>query len=302
VTGRRGGGHEPAVYAPGSVARRLGISPATLRTWHHRYGVGPTARSAGGHRRYGPDDLARLEEIRRLVLAGMPVGEAARSSPQPPDDTVARRRPRRPHPPGPAAPHPKLRELVGVCTALDEPSVARLLDSALRRQGVVEVWNRLVLPVLERIGARYERRGDCIDMEHLFSGVVQRALSGVAARRQPTDGGQPVLLACPDGEQHALPLHALAAALAEAGCATRVLGASVPAAALASAVRRIGPRAVFVWAQSQSCARAAELAALPRRRAAVALVVGGPGWRDVPLPARAVRVDTLGTALEALLP
>ncbi|MES9609103.1 MerR family transcriptional regulator, partial [Actinomadura sp. NPDC000929] len=54
----------------GAVARRLGLAAATLRTWDRRYGIGPSGRSPGGHRRYTPADVARLEAMQRLILAG----------------------------------------------------------------------------------------------------------------------------------------------------------------------------------------------------------------------------------------
>jgi DNA-binding transcriptional MerR regulator len=65
-------------YGIGAMARRLGVAPATLRDWERRYGIGPSGRTAGGHRRYRPDDIARIEYMRRLVLDGVPPGEAAR--------------------------------------------------------------------------------------------------------------------------------------------------------------------------------------------------------------------------------
>jgi len=58
-----------------AVARRLGVAPATLRTWDRRYGLGPSAHSAGAHRRYSSLDVARLDLMRRLVNAGAPPGE-----------------------------------------------------------------------------------------------------------------------------------------------------------------------------------------------------------------------------------
>ncbi|NVI90901.1 MerR family transcriptional regulator, partial [Actinomadura sp. BRA 177] len=59
----------------GAVAQRLGVAPSTLRTWDRRYGIGPSGRSPGGHRRYTPADLARLEVMQRQILAGAPPGE-----------------------------------------------------------------------------------------------------------------------------------------------------------------------------------------------------------------------------------
>src|SRR3954467_11332538 len=67
-------------YGIGAVARRLGVPPPTLRTWNLRYGIGPSRRSPGGHRRYDDADLRRLEEMNRLIHAGMPPADAARQA------------------------------------------------------------------------------------------------------------------------------------------------------------------------------------------------------------------------------
>jgi len=61
-----------------AVARRLGVAPATLRTWDRRYGLGPSAHAAGSHRRYTADDVARLLVMRGLTLDGVAPSEAAR--------------------------------------------------------------------------------------------------------------------------------------------------------------------------------------------------------------------------------
>src|SRR3954449_9476144 len=86
TTGRDGG--DPEAPSPmltvAAVARRLGVAPSTLRTWDRRYDLGPSAHTAGSHRRYGPDDLARLVVMRRLTLEGVPPADAARTGPAPP--------------------------------------------------------------------------------------------------------------------------------------------------------------------------------------------------------------------------
>lgn len=61
-----------------AVARRLGVAPATLRTWARRYGIGPSGHTVGRHRRYAPEDIARLEVMQRALLRGATPAEAAR--------------------------------------------------------------------------------------------------------------------------------------------------------------------------------------------------------------------------------
>src|SRR5688500_7164581 len=81
-TSAMGGGvavQEPALTVA-AVARRLGVAPATLRTWDRRYGLGPSEHVAGSHRRYTRADVARLSLMRRLTLDGVPPAEAARAA------------------------------------------------------------------------------------------------------------------------------------------------------------------------------------------------------------------------------
>jgi len=66
--------------AVAAVAKRLGVAPATLRTWDRRYGLGPSGRTAGSHRRYTPDDVARLLVMRRLITEGYAPVDAAKQA------------------------------------------------------------------------------------------------------------------------------------------------------------------------------------------------------------------------------
>jgi DNA-binding transcriptional MerR regulator len=62
----------------GEAAQRLGVAVTTLRTWHQRYGLGPTGHTAGRHRRYTAADMDRLDRMRWLTARGMSPAQAAR--------------------------------------------------------------------------------------------------------------------------------------------------------------------------------------------------------------------------------
>lgn len=64
-----------AVYSIGEVAERCGINPVTLRAWQRRYGLLKPQRSEGGHRQFDDEDIQRIEEIKRWVESGVPVGK-----------------------------------------------------------------------------------------------------------------------------------------------------------------------------------------------------------------------------------
>ena len=65
------------VLTVAAVARRLGVAPATLRTWDRRYGLGPSQHTTGKNRLYSPSDLAKLEQMRSLIMQGVLPAKAA---------------------------------------------------------------------------------------------------------------------------------------------------------------------------------------------------------------------------------
>ncbi|CUU23432.1 HTH-type transcriptional repressor YcgE [Duffyella gerundensis] len=64
-----------AIYSIGDVAERCGINPVTLRAWQRRYGLLKPQRTEGGHRQFDDEDVQRIEEIKRWMESGVPVGK-----------------------------------------------------------------------------------------------------------------------------------------------------------------------------------------------------------------------------------
>jgi hypothetical protein len=396
-----------------AVARRLGVAPSTLRTWDRRYDLGPSAHTAGSHRRYGPQDLARLVVMRRLTMEGVPPAEAARIALAGPSEAAPSGQlvpPHElgppPHPegaaldpgpvrsaddtredtgdgvaeggeppagPGPAAEPPEAgglrpaqewlppaipaarsrrtaelepgfwrrdstrREGVGsawplgaaevartpvrsgggrvvalpdgspaarglarAAMSLDSGEVHRLFGDAVTAYGVRAAWDTMAMPVLQSIGERWRVTGDGVDVEHAFSESVTGVLRGVTSSLRRPRNVRPVVLACAEGDYHTLPLHALAAALAEEGVGVRLLGVGMPSAALVAAVRRTGPATVFLYARL-AVWDVQVLDLLPRQRPAPRLVVGGPGWPRRELPPQVALTQSLGHAADTVL-
>lgn len=283
---------EPAVgLTVAAVARRMGVAPATLRTWDRRYGVGPGEHEAGTHRRYSPDDLARLEHMRRLVIEGVPPADAARAAralaptadsrsgdTADGEDIVAGGRAGGGSIIAQPRATPAARGLARAAQALDTAACEAIISESINRRGVIWTWDQLLVPVLSAIGERWQDTGRGIEVEHALSGAVQTSLLAATRMLINPVNSRTVLLACAPGEVHTLPLLALAAALAERRIACRVLGIGLPADALVDAVERIGPAAVFVWAQMPGTADRDMLAALPSIRPRRTVLVGGPGW------------------------
>jgi methanogenic corrinoid protein MtbC1 len=355
----------------GAAARRLGVAVTTLRTWHQRYGLGPSRHEPGHHRRYTVEDMVRLQVMQRLTAQGVAPAEAAAWAQRAPDP-AALPDPADPHPDpdapylgpdgplsssgtlisgagtpasssGAAAPasfsgavapaesadpalraaaaaaresilslvesgaliaetdpgegragggqtialgprvDPAARGLARAAMRLDAPAMRYILESAVTHRGVISTWNKVMMPVLIGIGERYEATERFVEVEHLLSRSITEALSTVP--RPHRDLTPRVLLAAADEEQHTLPLEALAAALAENGVPSRLLGARVPPRALLDAVDRTGPAVVVLWSQLPGTGDVTQLEnLLYRPHPPLVVAAAGPGWPIADLP------------------
>jgi DNA-binding transcriptional MerR regulator len=284
---------EPALPVA-AVARRLGVAPSTLRTWDRRYGLGPRGHTTGRHRRYGPDDIARLELMQRALVRGASPAEAAEYALK--AHSVEEGAPQRTVPrtdvPGGAV----LAEGLGrAALAMDTFTIHRLLAAAIAGDGVVTCWDQVIRPVLAAVAGRWAHSGESVEVEHLLHECVLAAMIAATPLLGPTRNRRPVLLSCAPEERHSLPLYALRAALARREVATHMLGAALPASALASAVRRTSPVAVVVWAQLP---RYGDPAVFDQITGTTAFGCG-PGWASA-LPAHVERLEALDTAVDRL--
>ncbi|MFD8777877.1 MerR family transcriptional regulator [Streptomyces sp. NPDC059916] len=304
------GSEPPGAYiTSGALARRLGISPTTLRSWDQRYSLGPAQRRRGHHRRWSPQDVAMVEDMCSLTASGVSPAEAARSAKK------------RAHaaPQGEGTPPASARSTTAALTSgkavgrdssglplgavraecrglaraalrLESVAIQEQLNTFVQEHGVVAAWEELMMPTLHAVGRKWESSGDrYVEVEHLLSWHVSTALRNaqlLLGTGETRKASPPVLLACVPGEQHTLPLEAVHAALLQRGRPVRMLGAAVPAEALIAAVLRTGPAAVVLWSQTRSLAStplALHLLGMGwgvnGARQQAALVLAGPGWR-----------------------
>ena len=298
----------------GAVARRIGVAPATLRTWGHRYGLGPSGHSAGTHRRYTPADVARLDMMRKLMLNGVTPAEAARVVQQQEIALTA------------VVPTVKesghlylveetvsddsnviamdsakstMRSLNRAATMLDTPACEQIIEKMIASKGVVWSWDNVILPLLIQVGLKWEQTGEGVEVEHILSEALITQFKRVAASVQDPLNARPVVLACAPHEMHILAIYAVAAGLAEHGIYSRVLGPRMPGEALAIACRRLGPSAVVVWSQTMGTADETIWQSLHEQRPAPLRMAAGPGWVQE-LPNGIVRTHGFSSALISL--
>ncbi|QKV81769.1 MerR family transcriptional regulator [Amycolatopsis sp. Hca4] len=260
---------EGRALGSGEVARTLGVSQVTLRTWEHRYGIGARARDRNGRRRYTADDVERLRRMRALQAQGVGARDAASLvlSRWAAGMTAARRR----------------ECLAAAADALDLSTVGGVVDDAFGSLGVAKAWTDVLAPVLRAAGLRWAKNGDRTAMaaEWALATAASGAVDRYPAPAPTRTGRPPVVLLSTPVERHELPIKVLGAALRDDGVPAVHLGGLVSVDVLRVVAARLQPRSVVVWSMTAHSADVRILQVLHAEGMPVR--PAGPGWRGLPV-------------------
>lgn len=237
-------------WGVGAVSSRLGVAASTLRTWERRYGVGPSHRTHGGHRRYTERDITRVELVRRMVSRGVSAQDAARVARHLDRDDLADALRGEAGHAGPVGRDDLLDSLLAAATSDDETRLTELVAGVLESSSVLEAWRDVIAPALSRLTHEVNRGNLERPALALVTRVVLDALRTVRGpHAPPAQGGlkPQVLLATFGDEAQALPFVAWSAALAQADVVLRVIGPDIGPREVLDLASRLAPSVVVLW-------------------------------------------------------
>jgi methanogenic corrinoid protein MtbC1 len=283
------------------VARRTGLTPDVLRVWEKRHEVVGPSRSSFGRRLYSDREVERLLLLRRATLAGRRIGQVARLTDDElralvaSDERAVAEAPLRAGPAG----GEHLESCWRAVERMDGAAVLAALSSAAVSLGSPAVLERVLAPILHRVGDAWRDGTLRVAQEHLASAAARTFLSSLRTA-YATPSGAPVLVATtPAGQLHELGALMAAVTAAADGWDAAYLGPNLPADEVAMAAERSAARAVAlsVVYPADDLGLAQELrrlrASLPD---SAALVVGGraaPAYDAVLREIGAIRVGDL---------
>lgn len=221
------------------AARLLGVSEASVKRWAEE-GLLPAEKTAGGHRRFRPEDIAAFRRTkfgrgdeRLLKDSGAPESrrqnDRARQAPATESDAL------------PAAMFESL-----VAGHAEEAS-ALLVNLHLHGHTVASIADGALCPALRKIGDLWHAGELSIAQEHVATRTALHALQTLRAAIGLSESGEPTAICCSvEDDFHELPVHVAALVLESEGWDALTLGTSTPFYALAEAVLRFGPRLVCV--------------------------------------------------------
>lgn len=259
------GGAEHPVYNTQAVVQLSGVPAPTFRAWERRYGQPRPARLPGGQRLYSERDVAVIRWLHDRTGEGMTISRALRL-------LAARQAEPTPRPePTPRTFALLQRDLLDRLVAFDTAGAEALFAEAFALYPLDDVCLELLQPALVEIGERWHAGQVSVATEHFATNLIRRKVASLLQVYEIHHRGPPVVLACPQDEQHEMGLLLVALFLTRRGWPVVYLGTNVPPTDLREAVQRLQPRLVILSATTEETAHhlgvaATMLAALPEPR------------------------------------
>ena len=237
---------DSAQYLISTVSKRSGVKSDLVRAWERRYQAVTPTRTAGGHRVYTDQDIARLKLLNQATGNGHSISQIARFSL---DDLKKLTKDEA------GAVIPELNrkttsvidrvylteDYIEKCYAAVLAFDARMLEShfenAIVELGTEVFIEHLLTPLLTRIGERWISGELRPVHEHMTSSVF-RSLTYILRNNNPRAANAPrMIVSTPIGQLHELGA-LLAAIMAElSGWQVTYLGANLPAEEIAAGIK-----------------------------------------------------------------
>jgi DNA-binding transcriptional MerR regulator/methylmalonyl-CoA mutase cobalamin-binding subunit len=234
-------------YSMKAAAAMTGLSPHVIRIWEKRYGAVNPERSETNRRRYSESELKRLQLLKAATTAGHNIGQIARL------DHAQLERLGGETTNGfgseatePLAPKRFVRQALEAIDRLDAAALDDALSKAVVSLGTQGLLQKVVVPLVYRIGDLWHAGDFTAAQEHFATSVIRNFLGNHARPFISTEDSSGLVVATPLRQLHELGGVIVATAAANLGWRVVNLGASLPAAEIASAAHRARVRAVVL--------------------------------------------------------
>jgi len=223
----------PELYPIRTIATLTGVNPITLRAWERRYGLITPTRTESGHRLYSRADIDTIHRVVALLDKGIAIGQVRHALAQPGSAATARPSAEQ------SAPWDDYRaRLITAISQFDEERLETIYNEVHSIYPADLVTRKVLLPLLEELGTRWESTEGSVAEEHFFGVYLRNKLGARFHHRHRHSTGPRLLAACLPGEQHEVGLLLFALAANDAGFRLVLLGADMPLAELPHAARR----------------------------------------------------------------
>lgn len=238
-----------AMHSIKAVSKRSGLSPHLIRMWERRYGVVEPERTESNRRVYTDDDIYRLTLLKRVVDEGESIGNIANL----PNDELERimraasggsSHVPLPEPENGAKPAEYIDQALEAIDNLDEHSLERVLSRASVSFGRTGALEKVIIPMLDVVGERWQEGTIRIANEHLASAVARTMIGGMTNGLGLPENAPHLVVTTPAGIAHEYGALAVAVIASTEGWSITYLGPNLPAEEIAGVAQAKNSRAV----------------------------------------------------------
>jgi MerR family transcriptional regulator, light-induced transcriptional regulator len=199
-----------------------GIKAHTLRIWEQRYDFFRPQRKESLHRVFSNEDLQELLRIAFLYHNGWKISKIAALSPEEVAENVRSLEWQ------PGRHRQFLLRLLEAAVSFDEQAFLGCMDELTEKIGFEACVTEVCYPFLQRVGLLWSTNNVIPAQEHFSSYLIQNRIIGETERLGAATAPPEIVLLCPQGEHHELPLLFVNYLLRKNGWSTLYLGGNIP--------------------------------------------------------------------------
>ena len=182
------------------IENLTGIKAHTLRIWEQRYHFFTPKRKESQHRFYDNEDLKKLLRISFLYHQGLKISKIASLSEEEIASRVANTE---------ISEGDELRfvtRLIEAAVDFDSATFTAILDDIIAKTGFEKCITGICFPYLQKIGLLWSTNRVIPAQEHFSSYLIQNRIISETEKLPVSNKRPEIILVCPKGEYHELPL------------------------------------------------------------------------------------------------
>ena len=220
-----------------TVSEMTGVNAVTLRAWERRYGLIRPSRTPKGHRVYTRQDVNLIQDILLRLSQGMSISQITREilENSAEEDVV-----------NTDAWQQYAQRMIRAIASFDEHALDAVYNDAMSLYPVDIVTSKLIMPLLEELGDRWENQSGSVAEEHFFSVYLRNKLGARFHHQNLKNSGPKLIVAGLPGEHHEFGILLFALMAHSRGFQIILLGADLPTDELKNVVDKTDCQAIVL--------------------------------------------------------
>jgi len=220
-----------------TVSEITGVNAVTLRAWERRYGLIKPSRTAKGHRLYSRRDIQLIQKILEHLKQGMSISQISQAIIENTSAEVST---------GSGSWGQYSRRMIEAIVSFDEGALDAVYNDAMSLYPVDIVTARLIMPLLDQLGRRWETHTGSIAEEHFFSVYLRNKLGARFHHQNLKNAGPKLIVSCLPGEHHEFGILLFALTANNRGYQIILLGTDLPVEELKHVVAKTECQAIVL--------------------------------------------------------